>query len=497
MPPDLELVYMSGRRALAEFGKGNLSPVELLDATITRAEEVEPAVNAIAERFYEDARSAARKAETAYAGKTGKARPLEGLPLAVKESDRLAGTRRTEGSLLHTNRIDTDTSIVLTRLLAAGAIPHLKTTVPEFCILGATHSRLFGVTRNPWNLDFSPGGSSGGSAVALASGAATLATGTDIGGSIRIPASACGVVGYKAPYGRNPGEPVANLDTYNHIGVMARSVEDVALTQNVISGQHSLDIASLRDKVWVPTRAPANLTGRRIAWSADLGVYEIDTPVATATEAAIRALKDLGAIVEEVSLGWDRDTIRAAEAHLAHGWGNMMSKCLEVDRPYLTAYAIDYIENAAKATVADYRFAKEVEWRMYSKFGPMMEEFDAFVCPTLSVPSVAADFTPMKTPITVNGCEKLMSDDEWTMTTPFNMLSRCPVLAVPSGFASTGVPTGIQIVGRAYDDSSVFEVGLAYEREVGQITPTRGLNRHVLSVATGNYAHFLGSWIAP
>ncbi|WP_181702741.1 amidase [Chthonobacter albigriseus] len=461
--PDDTTAYLSGAEALRLFKAKSLSPLEYLEACIARAEAVEPTVNAIADRFYEAARKAAAMATDRYAGgaPTG---PLDGLPLAVKEADKLAGTRRPNGSLIHKDRVDSDTAPVVERLLAAGAIPHMKTTVPEFCILGATHSRLYGVTRNPWNPDFGPGGSSGGSGAVLATGGSPLATGSDIGGSIRIPASACGVVGYKPPYGRNPAPSGSNLDTYCHYGVMSRTVIDTALMQNVVSGRHPRDIASLADRVVVPTEAPANLRGKRIAYSIDLGAYEVDHGVAAATRQAIQVLRDLGAVVEEVETGWTSEITRAAERYFAHGWGNTMSKDFERDRTFMTGYAIDYILAAKSATPEDYHYARTVEAQMYDRFGPMMEGYDAFVCPTLALPSVPAEFHPLKTPLVFNGVEKIVSDDDWAMTTPFNTLSRLPVLSVPSGMHETGVPTGIQIVGRAYDDVSVFQVGLAYEQ---------------------------------
>ncbi|WP_181705151.1 amidase [Chthonobacter rhizosphaerae] len=472
MTASVDIAYLSGIEALTRFKAGDLSPVDLLDAVIARAEATEPAANAIADRFYDRARDAAKAAEARYrAG--APAGPLDGLPLAVKEADKLAGTRRPNGSLLHTDRIDRESAPVVQRLLDAGAIPHMKTTVPEFCILGATHSRLYGVTRNPWNPAFGPGGSSGGSGVVLATGGTTLATGSDIGGSIRIPASACGVVGYKAPYGRNPSPRGSNLDTYGHYGVMARTVGDAALMQNVVSGRHPEDIATVAEKVVVPTVAPESLKGRRIAYSIDLGAYEVDEGVRRATLDALTVMRDLGATLEEVDLGWSTDIIRAAEMHFAHGWGNTMAANLDRDRSLMTDYAIDYVETALKATVADFHASRRIEIAMYATFGPLMERFDAFVCPTLSVPSVPAEFVPGRTPIEVNGRSRMVTDDEWGMTSPFNTLSRCPVLAVPSGFHPNGVPTGIQIVGRTFDDGSVFEVGLAFEAAAPWLQPGR------------------------
>ena len=212
-----DLSHRSGADLLRAFRTREASPVEAMEATLRRAEALRESCNPFTEIFAESALEKARESEARHAGKNGGPRPLEGLPLAVKEMFRLAGTRRTSASLVFAGRADDETDVYIQRLLDAGAIPHCKTTAPEFCLPGVTWSRLFGVTRNPWNPAFSPGGSSGGSAVALAGGAAALATGSDIGGSVRIPAAACGVFGFKPPHGRNPELPVFNLDYYSHL----------------------------------------------------------------------------------------------------------------------------------------------------------------------------------------------------------------------------------------------------------------------------------------
>jgi Asp-tRNA(Asn)/Glu-tRNA(Gln) amidotransferase A subunit family amidase len=183
--------------------------------------------------------------------------------------------------------VDDENDVIIQRLLDAGAIPHAKTTTPEFCLLSSCHSRLWGITHNSWNLDITPGGSSGGSGAALAAGTTIIATGTDIGGSIRIPAALCGIVGYKAPYGRNPEIPVFNLDFYSHSGPMARNVNDIVSMQNIISGLHNRDIASLRERVTIDTSIPDNLQGWKIAYSMDLGFMEVDDSVRKNTEDAL------------------------------------------------------------------------------------------------------------------------------------------------------------------------------------------------------------------
>ncbi|MGD2171114.1 MAG: amidase, partial [Gammaproteobacteria bacterium] len=279
-----ELCYLTAAQAIGKFTDGSLSPVDLMQAIASRTDAVEPSVNAFTETWFEDALEKAREAEARY--RNGTQRPLEGIPLAVKDEFKLAGRRRTSGSLVYRDRVDDESDVIIQRLLDAGAIAHAKTVTPEFCLLGSCHSRLWGVTRNPWNLDITSGGSSGGSGVSLAAGTTIIATGTDIGGSIRIPSALCGTVGYKPPYGRNPEIPVFNLDFYSHSGPMTRSVGDAAMMQNIVSGVHNRDIASLREKLVLDASIPADLSGWKIGYSLDLGFMEVDASVRDNTLAA-------------------------------------------------------------------------------------------------------------------------------------------------------------------------------------------------------------------
>jgi Asp-tRNA(Asn)/Glu-tRNA(Gln) amidotransferase A subunit family amidase len=459
---DNDKSYISATKAMAAFAAKRLSPVELMKDSIDRAKSAHSAFNCFTETYYDAAIELAKKAEDRW--QKGTARRLEGIPLAVKEEFRLKGSLHTSSSLLFADRIDDETDVYIQRLLDEGAIPIAKTTTPEFCIEGTTHSRLWGITRNPWNPEFTPGGSSGGSGVALATGVVPLATGTDIGGSIRIPASACGVVGYKPPYGRNPEIEVFNLDYYSHSGPMARTVADCALMQNITSGQHVSDIASLREKIELGLDAPANLKGWRIAWSIDFGFYNIDNDVRANTIAALDLFRELGAEVVEVDLEWTRDHALASEDHLLHLCGAGLVGLLEEHRDLLNDYTIAFAEASLKSTAEQFLKADVAVIEMYRTFGQVMERFDVFICPTLSVPAPPADSNQVNRRIIHNGIEIKMLPEEWQITRLFNMLSRCPVLNVPSGFASNGVPTGIQIVGRPYWDEKVFDAAMAFEQ---------------------------------
>src|SRR5262249_23585917 len=296
-----DLHYLPATQALRDFRARELSPVELVTAVIERAQAVEPVINAFAETFFDQALEQARAAEARYAGKGEAPRPLEGLPVAVKEEAEIAGQHNTLGSLPLRDNIAEHTNAFGQRIIDPGGIVHARPTPPEFSCAPVTWTRLWGVTRNPWNTQYSPGGSSGGSAASLAAGTAALATGSDIGGSIRIPASFSGVVGFKPPYGRVPEVPPFNLDHYCHEGPLARTVADCALLENVIAGPHPSDVVSLRPKLEIPGTLDG-IEGMRVALSVDLGCYNVDADVAANTLAAAGRLRDAGATVHEVAL---------------------------------------------------------------------------------------------------------------------------------------------------------------------------------------------------
>ncbi|MEU5218716.1 amidase [Streptomyces sp. NPDC020807] len=459
-----DLAYMPASEALARFRDRSLSPVELMTAVIERAEAVESKVNALAERTFEEALAAARAAEARYAGKGEAPRALEGLAVATKEEQPIAGRSATDGSLAFRDEIAEETHPVVDRVQAAGGIVHARTTTPEFSCAAFTQSRLWGVTRNPWNPEFSPGGSSGGAGAALAAGETTLATGSDIGGSIRIPASFTGTVGYKPPYGRVPAMAPFNLDTYCHDGPMARSVADVALLQNVIAGPHPLDAVSLRPKFTLPERFEG-VEGMRVALSVTLGDWPVDPDVEANTRAVAGALRAAGAIVEEVEVPIRRaDVMEAANIHFGSIFGPYVTSVAAEHGDLLTGYALEFARTTAEAASAPGSIMRglEIEARIQATLGLLLDRYDVLLCPTTAIPALKADDDYLSTKVVINGVE-LDSYIEAAMTTVFNIASRCPVLSVPSGLASNGVPTGVQVVGRTYDDTSVFRVATAIE----------------------------------
>ncbi|GCD95182.1 amidase [Embleya hyalina] len=459
-----ELAYLPATEALRRFRDRSLSPVELMNAVITRAEAVEPVVNCLAERMYDEALAAAREAEARYAGKGDAPRPLEGLAVATKEEQPIAGRIIAEGSLPFATEIAETTHPVVERVMAAGGIVHARTTTPEFSCAAFTDSKLWGVTRNPWNPAYSPGGSSGGAGAALAAGSTTLATGSDIGGSIRIPASFTGTVGYKPPYGRVPALPPFNLDTYCHDGPMTRTVADCVLLQNVIAGPHPLDGVALSPKLTLPT-VPGGVAGLRVALSIGLGDWQVDPEVEANTRAVADALREAGAIVEEVAVDIRRrDVMDTAMIHFGAIFGSWVRGVANDHGDQLNAYTLRFAEETV--AVADRRgllSGLEREAAIQAEIGGLLDRYDVLLCPTAGIPAFLADDDYTSTKVTINGVE-LEHYLEASLTTVFNIASRCPVLSVPSGRAANGVPTGVQIVGRFYDDATVFRVAAAVER---------------------------------
>jgi Asp-tRNA(Asn)/Glu-tRNA(Gln) amidotransferase A subunit family amidase len=458
-----ELHYLSATEAVDLFRARKLSPVELMEAVIARAEKVEPSVNALGVRFFEEALAAARQAERRYANGNDDLRPLEGVPIAIKEEMPVKGQRTTQGSLVYANSVSDHSAVVAQRVLDSGAIIHARSNAPEFSCAGFTHSRLWGITRNPWNLDFSPGGSSGGSAASLAAGTTVLATGSDLGGSIRIPAACCGVVGYKPTYGRVPVEPPFNLDHWCHEGPMARTVSDCAILFDVLCGPDRSDVATLRPKLQIGSSFEG-IAGSKIAMSVTLGDFEVDDDVQANTRAAADVFREAGAVVEEVELPWSRrDIVDAALIHFGVIFGALIQREVDDHRELLTSYAIWFADNASRITKADYFRGLEIESRIYSGLSTVLDDFDILISPTAAAPALQAGQEYLDAGPIVNGVG-LDHVYDILMTLPFNICSRCPAMSIPSGFAGNGVPTGLQIVGRTYDDATVFRAAAAYER---------------------------------
>jgi Asp-tRNA(Asn)/Glu-tRNA(Gln) amidotransferase A subunit family amidase len=454
---DDDLCHLSATEALQLFGKRTLSPVELLAAQIARADRLEPVLNAFCSRRTEAALSAAREAERIWSREPQSAGPLTGIPTVLKNEHTLIGEHTDQGSWLLGDEPDAESAPVTQRLLEAGATIHARTNVPEFFVAMFTRSPRYGVTRNPWHPAYTCGGSSGGAGAALAAGLTTLATGSDIGGSIRVPAAYCGVVGLKPSYGRVP-EPAMffAMNSHNHIGCLARTVADCALMFNVVNGPHRADPASLKPRIELPLQA-APVRGLRVAVSVNLGFFDVSQAVAANTRAAAGSLRDQGALVEEIDLRWTARVREAFTNGLVFTLGHALRRLIEGRRERVSDYVCAMADMSERITLDDYLASFDVMAEMHHALQDVFERFDVMLCPTLADNRWPAEGSP--TPH-----EDLMRNG---MTFPFNMLSRHPVLAVPSGIAPHGVPTGLQIVGPTYEEARVMQVGAALEQAIG------------------------------
>src|SRR5215475_851895 len=266
------LCWMSATELAGLIRKKKVSPVEVIDAVLARIEKVNPAINAFVTLTGDDARRQAKAAERALARRSVTPGPLHGVPFSVKDIVITKGVRTTFGTPLYRDNVPTEDAPMVARLKAAGGIMLGKTNTPTFGWIGATHNLLFGVTRNPWNLDRTPGGSSGGASAAAAAGLGPLHVGTDGGGSIRIPASCAGIFGHKPSYGRIPTHPASGAWSLSHIGPITRTVADAALMMNVCAGPDERDQYSLpAERVDYVRALSGSLKGWRVAWTDDLG----------------------------------------------------------------------------------------------------------------------------------------------------------------------------------------------------------------------------------
>jgi Asp-tRNA(Asn)/Glu-tRNA(Gln) amidotransferase A subunit family amidase len=453
---DSNLCHLSAIETLKLLRTRQLSPVELLNIYLTRADRLNPSFNAFSALRTEEALGQARASEHIYMTAPDSARPLEGLPTVLKNEHNLIGLHTTQGSWLCGDEADTHNAPLVQRLLDAGAVIHGQTNVPEFYLAAFTRSNRHGITRNPWNPTITCGGSSGGSAVALAAGMTTLASASDIGGSIRVPSAYCGVVGLKPSYGRIPeGTFSFAMNPCNHNGVMARSVADCALMFNVVAGPHAADPSVISPKKSLPLEY-ASVKGLRIAVSYDLGYFRIADDVRRNTERVAAALRDAGAIVEEVVIPWKRDTVvDTFTNYLGFLLGRPLMEAVEHHRDQVSDFIISFTERAKGITPEMFIATSDGIGSLHDSLQQaVFQHYDALICPTMADTTTPAEGM-------ANSHDNLMDNG---LTYPFNLLSRHPVLAVPSGIADNGVPTGVQIVGQTFDEETAMRIGANLER---------------------------------
>ena len=441
---------------------GELSPVALIDASLAKIDEVNPRLNAFCAVYRDEARARARECEAAVRN-GAQLGPLHGLPVAIKDFTPIAGKVTTRGSHAFADWVPSSNPVIVERLIEAGAIIIGKTTTPEFAYSSFTASLLWGITRNPRDPTRTSGGSSGGSAVAVATGCASLAEGTDMGGSVRIPASFCGIVGLKPALGRIPMDILPTVfDSISHFGPLARTVDDAALFLAATQGPDDRDIQSL-PALQVTVPVPRGVRGLRLALSLDLGYYRVDAEVANTVRDAANLLADAGALVDEVDLAWSREIndawTRYWEVFLAACFGDRLAE----HRNRMDPRVVELIERGFATTAVEFKRLEEVRTRQWQSLAAAFRRHDVLICPTMARPAPSIDLADGHFDRT--DCEGRY--DGLDMTCPFNFVPQCPALSVPVGTTREGLPIGLQVVGRRFDDPAVLGIGATLEDLIG------------------------------
>ena len=459
---DEKLAFAPASELRTLIATKQVSPVQLTELYFERIDRLDSKLNAYLTLTRDEAMESAREAERAVV-RGDELGPLHGLPISIKDLEMTKGIRTTGGSLAFKDRVPSEDSIVVERVRKAGAVVLGKTNTPEFGLLGETRNQLGDDCRNPWNVERTSGGSSGGAGAAVVSGLCSLATGSDGGGSVRIPASFCGVYGIKPTQGRVPrysgvSAPIVANQT-SQSGPMSRTVEDSALLLQVLAGHDSRDPSSLRasppDFVAAVER---DIKGLRIAWSSDYGYAAVDPEVAAVSSRAAQLFAELGCSVGEASLTLDDPfdafwTIFSTNAYASYG------ALLESHADELTDYARRCIENGAGVTGAEYAGAVGYIDKLKAQFADLFDDYDLLLSPTMAVPAFPCGESPSR----IGGKDAHPFWGYLPFTFPINLIGHTAA-SVPCGFSSDGLPIGLHIVGRSGDEETVIAASAAFER---------------------------------
>jgi aspartyl-tRNA(Asn)/glutamyl-tRNA(Gln) amidotransferase subunit A len=456
---DARLAWLSATELAALIRRKKVSPVEVVDAVLDRIAALNPRLNAFVTLTDETARREAKAAERTVMKRGARLGPLHGVPFSVKDLVITKGVRTTFGTPLFRDNVPTEDAPIVERLRAAGGIMLGKTNTPAFGWIGATHNLVFGITRNPWNLERTPGGSSGGASAAAAAGLGPIHVGTDGGGSIRIPASCAGIFGHKPSYGRIPTYPVSGAWSLSHVGPMTRTVADAALVLTVAAGPDERDQYSLPGpRIDYVKALRGSLRGLRVAYADDLGFADaVDPEVRAVCAKAAGAFRELGCRVETVKPGWPSPRDPWGEIFCG-GIAARMAPFLD-RRAEIEPGLYRLIETALKNPPTTYVQAwfDRLAWWQHPR--ALFEKYDLLVTPTIA----CAPFpVGLDNPTEIAGTP--VEPYAWIpFTYPFNMTGQ-PASSVPCGFTKDGLPIGLQIVGRRFDDVTVLRASAAFER---------------------------------
>ena len=462
---DDSLAYTPATELAAALAAKQLSALEVAQDLLARIERVNPLINAYCTVTADVALAAARSAD-ARLMRGERLGALHGVPISIKDLTPTAGIRTTFGSRAFADYVPEEDAIVVERVRRAGAVILGKTNTPELGAKSVTDNTLFGHTRNPWNVDRIPGGSSGGAGAALAAGLGPLAEGSDFAGSVRIPASCCGVTGLKPSLGRVanypsllvPGPSFNGFSGLFTSGPMARTVRDVALLLSVMAGPDDRDPQSLPATGEDFARAAdGGIAGLRVAWSPDLGYAPVDPEVRALTTAAARAFTELGCSVDEAHPGFANPEsmfLDLASPIRRAACEPYMATMREQMDPLL----FDRISRTDTMSALRYELAQHQRTALWHTVRRFFERYDLLLTPTLSVAAFPIGATQ---PETIDG-RPITYFDWFPFTFPFSLTGQ-PAMSVPCGFTVEGLPVGLQIIGRRHADATVLRAAAAFE----------------------------------
>lgn len=462
--PSAELTMIAASDLVDLYASKEISPVDVTKACLERIAACDGAVNAFCLVDGDRALDSARESEERWV----KGEPcgrVDGVPATIKDLLLTRGwpTRRGSRTTTPTIKWDVDAPAVA-RLREHGAVLLGKTTTPEFGWKGVTDSSLTGITRNPWNTDRTPGGSSGGAAAAAALGMGALHIGTDGGGSIRIPAAFTGIFGHKPGFGRVPVAPPSPFGTVSHIGPMTRTVADSALMLSVLAEPDARDWFALPyDGADYTEGLHDGIRGLKIAYSPALGFAEVDADVAAVVEGAVKVFADLGATVEQIDPGFD-DPYEVFEAHWYAGAANLLRDFTDDQLALVDPGLVEIARAGQRLSLMDYMAAVNARGQLGVHMCQFHETWDLLVTPTLATTAFRA------------GVEIRVGTDsrrwmEWTpFSYPFNLTGQ-PACSVPCGFSDEELPIGLQIVGPMHNDRLVLKAAAAFETAMPFVMP--------------------------
>ena len=460
--PASELCFTPARKLARLLRSRKISATEIVQAFIAQIERVNPKVNAIVTFLPELALAAARKFDRNPKAGNSRAKPLAGLPVAYKDLVPTKGIRTTQGSLIYRDHVPDEDHLIVERLSAAGAITLGKTNTPEFGAGSQTFNKVFGATKNPYDLTKTCGGSSGGAAAAVASGMLPFADGSDLAASLRNPGNYCNVVGFRPTPGRVPAWPSGNAwETLSVIGPIARTVEDAAFLFAAMAGPDPRAPTSIAESGAVfskPLRR--NFKKVRVAWSRDMGGLPMDPRVSTALEKQKRIFHDLGCIVEEACPDFSGAT-EAFETLRALAFLQKNGHLLKDHRGQLKDTVVWNIEQGLRLTPEQLARAETLRTQLFHRMRKFLERYEFLLCPVNQLPPYPVD---MEYPVEIAGV-KMGNYLDWMKSCYYITITSHPAISVPAGFTGDAkpLPVGLQIVGRYRDDLGVLQLAHAFE----------------------------------